>query len=977
VGRLLHRLGLTAARHRIIVLIVWIGIAALAVGLVRVYGAKTDNGLTLPGTDSQAAFDVLAERFPPQQNGTNPFVFHVDDGKLTDPDVKPAIVATYKAIKSSKHVDSVVNPVSSKASDTLLSHDGTTAFMPVLLDIGSGFITDRLAEDILEATAPARKAGVQVAVGGSIGSVLSAPETQESELIGNIAAMVILALVFGSLVAMGTPILTAVIALTVALSAVGLLGHVMSVPSVAPTLATMIGLGVGIDYALFLVTKHLEQLQGGMDVKDSIAAAVASSGSAIVFAGTTVVIALVSLSVAGIPLVSALGFASAIAVLGAVLAAITLLPAILSLLGGSVRRVRVPAFLKPKPRPAGRTRWDTWARGVTRHPWLAVAISLAILIPLIVPLFSLEFGQEDIGVTPKDTTERQAYDLLTAGFGVGYNGPLLIASTLDPVATPSDRYTKKYDRATALKKELKREQTRLQAQADHLKAQQAELELEQAQLERQGATLRRRKAELERQEAGLRAQEAHLRTQAERLVTEASPIVAHLVFILARERFVQHQIDTTTNPDRLRRLHARLARLREKEAATRARLAPLRARAASLLAEARRLEVEADQLRAQADRLEAQAASLQARADRLKAQGAELQTEADDLKRQQKRAEAQKKTALNLQDELTVMLTAAGGDPRGTDPRIVSLQDALTRTSGIVGLFPPQINDAGNAATINAIPERAPSSDATADLVTMIRGSVLPGVTGANGLTSYVGGSTASNVDLAAQIQERLPVVILTVLALSFLLLMVAFRSLLVPVQAAITNLLSVAAALGVLTAVFQFGWGLSLIGLDAPRGTVPIASYVPLMMFAVLFGLSMDYEVFLVSRIQQHHSEGEEPREAVVSGLGAGAHVVTSAALIMFCVFASFIINGDPTVKQFGVGLAVAVALAGLLVVLLAPALLTLFGRDVFRVPRFLDRILPHLDIEGGGGPAEETAPLIPAGETQTSSDRGPDVGV
>ena len=969
MGGFLFRLGGLTARHRIAVVVVWIGLAALALGLVKAYGAKTDNGLTLPGTDSQAAFDILAQRFPPQQNGTNPFVFAVEEGKLTDPANRAAIAATYKAIENSPQVYSVVNPLTKDGKTVgLLSEDERIAFMPVLLKVDSGFITDRLAQTILDATRPATKAGIQVAVGGSIGSVLSSPDTGESELIGNVSAMVILALVFGSLIAMGTPIVTAAFALAVGLSAIGLLGHVMAVPSVAPTLATMIGLGVGIDYALFLVTKHLDQLGEGMEVRESIASAVASSGSAIVFAGTTVVIALASLAVAGIPLVTSLGFASAIAVFMAVLASITLLPAILSLLGDWVRRVKVPAFLRPKPRPVGERRWDAWARGVARHPWVAVVASLVILVPLIIPLFSLEFGQEDVGVTPTDTTERQAYDLLTEGFGVGYNGPLLIASTLQPVAAPSAEYTKKYDRATSLQKQLKREQRRLQAQADVLKQRQAELEREQAQLERKASVLQQRGAELERQEASLRTQEARLRAEAERLVRRAAPIAAHLAAILGRERFVQRQIDQTTDPDRLRRLRARLARLEDKEATTRARLAPYRSRAASLVAQAESLFAQAERLERQAAALTAQGDALRAQGDALKAQGEELQAEADALKQQQAQAEQQKKVALRLKRQLTAMVTKAGGDPRGTDPRIVSMQDAISGTRGVVGMFPPQLNKAGDALIMSAIPERAPSSPATATLVTTMREDVLPPATAGSGIDAHVGGSTASNVDLASVIADRLPLVVLTVLALSFLLLMVAFRSLLVPVQAAVTNLLSVAAALGVLTAVFQWGWGLSFIGLDAPGGTVPIASFVPLMMFAVLFGLSMDYEVFLVSRIQQHHAEGEPPRRAVISGLGSGAHVVTAAALIMFCVFSSFIINGDPTVKQFGVGLAVAVALAGLLVVTLAPALLTLFGRGVFWVPRFLDRILPHLDIEGGAGrgadPAVEEVATRPVDE-------------
>ena len=341
--------------------------------------------------------------------------------------------------------------------------------MPVLLDIGSGFVTVNLAEAILEGTEPARKAGIDVAVGGSMGSTLSAPDTKESAILGNVAAMVILALVFGSLVAMGTPIVTAIFALSAAISVIGLLGHVVGIPSVGPTIATMIGLGVGIDYALFLVTAHLDQLGNGMEVRESIAQAVSSSGSAIVFAGGTVVIALLSLYVAGIPLVSALGLAAAVAVLCAVVASITLLPAILSILGHGILRLRIPGFLRFAPRPPGQTRWDAWARGVTRHPWITIAVALALLAPLIVPLFSLRLGQEDVGVTPTSTTERQAYDLLTDGFGVGYNGPLLIAIELDPPAHPSAKYTKKYDEATSLQ-----QAARARAEAAHRPGEPAE-----------------------------------------------------------------------------------------------------------------------------------------------------------------------------------------------------------------------------------------------------------------------------------------------------------------------------------------------------------------------------------------------------------------------------------------------------------------------------------------------------------------------
>jgi uncharacterized membrane protein YdfJ with MMPL/SSD domain len=966
MGRLLFRIGRFGAHHRLAVVCIWLAAVAMAVGAVRVAGARTDNELTLPGTDSQAAFDVLAERFPPQQNGTSPFVFAVDDGKLTDPDAKQAIDATYRRMKTAEHVYSVTNPLSKDGrSAGLLSDDETIAFMPVLLDIDSGFITERLAEKVLEATEPARDARIQVAVGGPIGSQLSQPDTSTSERIGNIAAMVILALVFGSLVAMGLPILSAAIGLAIATSVIGLLGHLISVPTVAPTLATMIGLGVGIDYALFLITKHKEQIESGVEMRESIARAVSSSGSAIVFAGSTVVVALVSLGVAGIPLVSTLGLASAIAVLTAVITSITLMPAILSLVGGGIERLRVPGFLQMKHRPEGRTRWDAWARGVARHPVLAIGLAVLILVPLILPLFTLRLGQEDVGATPESTTERQAYDLLTEGFGVGYNGPLLIAMRLDPPAHPSAGYERKYDEATQLQAELEKEQKRLERKQSQLERRQAELEAEQAQLEREGAALERRQvrlqrraAELEAEQAALQAQEALLRARAQRLASRARPIVAHLAFILGRERFVRHLIEQTTDPDRLERLRERLARLEEKEARTRDRLEPLVAQGRALLAQAERLRAEAEALarqaaglRTQAAQLQREGAALQAQARDLERQGAALEEQAAVLQAEADAAKRQKQRALRLKSELTDILTQAGGDDRNTDHRVVGVQDALDATAGVVGQFPPQINGAGDAVIVSAIPERAPSSPATADLVVTLRERVLPEATAGGGVVTHVGGSTASNVDLATKIAQRLPIVIATVVALSFLLLMVAFHSLTVPLQAAVTNLLSVAAALGVLTAVFQWGWGLSVIGLDVPRG-VPIASYVPLMMFAVLFGLSMDYEVFLMSRIAQQHAGGKPHREAVPAGLGASARVITAAALIMFCVFASFVINGDPTVKQFGVGLAAAVLLAGTMVVLLAPAMLVLFGTSVFRLPGFLDRLLPRIDVEGGPPP-------------------------
>ncbi|QWF21945.1 MMPL family transporter [Nocardioides sp. LMS-CY] len=1014
MARLLRRLGHFCARHGLVVIAVWVLIVLGVGGVVAGIGAQTNNDLSLPGTDSQAAKDLLQDRFPPQQNGVNPIVFDVSKGKLTDDAYKQAVNESVQAIRQEPHVSSATSPLSSAGHNAgLVAKDGQTAFAPVLLDIGSGDLTPEIAQGIVDATKPAQDAGVTIAAAGSIGSTLSTDDSETSEIVGIVAAMIILSFVLGSLVAMGLPIITAVVGLVVALSVVGLLGHVFAIPSSGPTLATMIGLGVGIDYALFLITRHQDHLRDGRSVVDSVAESVATSGSAIVFAGCTVVIALLALGVAGIPLVSTLGLASAIAVVAAVLVAITLLPAFLGLLGHRIRWLSLPAFLRPK-RKHGTGLWARWAGVVRRHPVIVTVVSLAALVPLIIPVFSLELGQEDVGATSPDTTERQAYDLITDGFGVGYNGPLQVASAFDPVAAPSEEYTKKYDEAQSLQqdlekkqKQLPKQQQQLEAQQRQLEQQQASLQDQQAALERQAGQLQREQADLESQATALQAQQQRLETQQARLQAQRSalerqareladrirPLARELVRLGARERLLERRIDRAQgHPARVDRLRERLADVRKRQTVVHDRLAPLTARARVLGERARRLAGQAaaltrqaDQLRQQADALqrqkaslEQQAAALQRQGDRLQQQGAalqrqgdELQQQANELKAEQQQAEQEQQQAEQLKKELTDMMTQAGGDDRGTDPRVVALQKSLTATSGVVALTPPQINKEGDVVLLSAVPSTSPASDDTADLVGVVRDSVLPETNKGAGVISHVGGYTASYVDLASLISARLLLVIGTVILLGFLLLMVAFRSLLIPLQAAVTNLLSAAAAFGVLTAAFQWGWGISLLGIDTADSSVPIASYVPLMMFAGLFGLSMDYEVFLVSHVQQHHHAGEEARAAVRSALASSARITTAAALIMASVFASFILNDDPTIKQFGVGLSVAVLLAGILVVTLAPAALVLFGRAAWWLPRWLDRLLPHVSIEGESAAEPEPGPAAPPAQSGSGTRR------
>jgi uncharacterized membrane protein YdfJ with MMPL/SSD domain len=1036
LGKALHALGRFCARWPLAALGVWAALAAVVVGLVVAYGTETSNDLALPGTESQQVQDLLTERFPPQQNGANPIVFHVDHGKLTDHANQQAIKDAVKGLRGAPHVHSVTSPLSDAGQTAgLLSRDKQTAFAPVLLDVGSAELDEEIARAVFDTTRPASSAGIQVEAAGAIGTELSDQATESSEIVGILCAMIILTIVLGSLIAMGMPIITAVVGLAFALASIGLMGHLVAVPDTGATLATMIGLGVGIDYALFMITRHQQHLEEGMPLDESIAKTVATSGSAIVFAGGTVVVALVALRVANIPLLSTLGLASAVAVLTAVLAAITFLPAVLALLGHRIHWLSLPAFMRRKRTGGGV--WGSWAGFVTRRPVLLTLVALAFLAPMIVPAPSLAFGQEDIGAAPPDTTERRAYDLITAGFGAGYNGPLQVASRLDPPASPSNEYDNKYAKAKSLQKQLEQdqktlpaEQKRLEAQKKQLEAQQADLEAQQAELEaqqaqleeqqaalqRQGDQLEARGAQLQREQASLEAQSRKLKAEKARLLREkkqliaqrnrlerqaralaaqARPLVRRLAVLEARERVLDRRIaraEANGNDERAARLRDRRQQVRAREADVRTELAPIRREAERLAAQARTLQARADQLQNRADALQAQANQLAARAGRVRAQargleaqkadlqasaselqasadnlraqadqlqqqgaelqqaGVRLQQQADELKADQKTAEQQKKEAQKLQQELTAMVTAAGGDPRATDHRVVKLQNALSGTHGVKTLTPPQTNKNGDVVLLSAVPTTAPATEATADLLVEVRDDVVPKATAEGGITTYVGGYTASYADLATLISQRLLLVIGTVILLGFVLLMIAFRSLLVPLQAALTNVLSAAAAFGILTACFQWGWGIDLVGLDTASDTVPIASYVPLMMFAVLFGLSMDYEVFLVSHIQQHHLAGEPARQAAASGLRTSARITTAACLIMTSVFASFILNGDPTIKQFGVGLASAVLLAGVLVVTLAPATIALMGEAAWWLPAWLDRFLPHIDVEGGG---------------------------
>jgi RND superfamily putative drug exporter len=711
----LYAIGRFCSRHHWPTIAVWVVIAVALVLVGQTGESKTNDNLTLPGTGSTEATELLEDNLPEQAFGSNPLVFQAKAGaSLTSPKYKAAVEESVKRLNALHDVNSAVNPLSPQGAD-FLSKDRSIAYVPVVLGVGPSELTEAQALAVLDAGKPAEYVGLRVSVGAYVGQQLSKPDTGVSDAIGIAAAIVILLFAFGTATAMVLPIFSAILGLACALSIIRLLEHVVQVPSVASTLATMIGLGVGIDYALFIVTRHKLQLSDGMELRESIARATATAGGAVVFAGFTVVIALCSLAFAGIPLVSTLGFTAAIAVVIAVGAATTLLPAMLGALGPRINSLRVQIG-KTHPDDAEPQGWRRWARGVAGRPWRSALAALAILIVLAIPIFQLELGQNDLSALPKSTTARQAYDSLTEGFGPGVNGPLLIASEFDSAA-------------------------------------------------------------------------------------EAKKVLPPL----------------------------------EK---------------------------------------------------------------------------------------------AIGG---ATD--VAAVSEPTLDKSGTVGVF-------------TVISNSTPWADETVSLVEGLRDTTIPGALAGTKAGSFVGGQTAGYIDLATQISDKLPLMIAIVVGLSFIVLLLAFRSLLVPLKAAAMNLLSVAAAYGVVTAVFQLGWGSSLIGLDH---AIPIVSFVPLLMFAILFGLSMDYEVFLLTQMREHYTKHEDEKEAVIEGLANTGRVITSAAAIMVCVFTSFVLNGNPIVKEFGVGLAVAIAIDSTLVrCLLVPAIMVLLGKRAWWLPRWMERVVPHVSIEG-----------------------------
>ncbi|MFE4477356.1 MMPL family transporter [Kitasatospora xanthocidica] len=710
----LYRLGRWTFVRRRLVTFLWVAVLAAVGVLAAKAPAAPDDGFAMPGTEAQKAFDLMNERFPGghADGASARLVFVAPSGqKITAAPNQQAVERTVGELAGSEQVTSAVDPFKMKGA---VSADGTTAYATVSYSAKAGEVSKTATDTLEQAAQHGRDAGLKVEIGGT--ALMAKPDAGgSSEAIGMALSAVVLVITFGSLLAAGLPLLTAVIGVGLGMALITALGSTLGLSTTTGTLAMMLGLAVGIDYAVFIVSRYRAELAEGRTPQEAAGRAVGTAGSAVVFAGLTVVIALAGLSVVGIPILAKMGMAAAGTVVIAVLVALTLVPALLGFLGRKVlprkaRKARGAAAPGAKENGGAR-----WARFILRRP-LAVLLGGVIgLGVLAAPALDLRLGLPGDESKPTSTTQRRAYDLLSEGFGPGFNGPL------------------------------------------------------------------------------------------------------------------------------------------------------------------------------------------------------------------------------------TVMVDAKGvADPKAAADEVAKKVSGLP---GVIAVTPPMFNQAGDTALLNAVPATGPSEAETKDIVHAIRHDAA-GLKTATGATVLVSGTTAMNIDVSQKMSDALVPYLAVVVGLAVILLMIVFRSLLVPLKAALGFLLSVVAALGAVVAVFQWGWLANLIGVEQ---TGPVMSMMPIFMIGVVFGLAMDYEVFLVTRIREGFVHGEEPGEAIVTGFRHNARVVTAAAFIMIAVFAGFIGMSEPMIKMMGLGLAAAVAFDAFIVrMTIVPAVLALLGRRAWWLPRWLDRLIPDVDVEG-----------------------------
>ncbi|MFD7876776.1 MMPL family transporter [Streptomyces sp. NPDC059766] len=733
----LYRLGQTAFRQRRWVLLLWVAVVAV-VGVKGLTAASgSDDSSSMPGIESQKAFDLIAQRFPgtAADGASARIVFVAPDGqKVTAAENRKAIEKTVTDAAAGSQVASAVNPFQANA----VSEDGSTAYATVTYKVTAKDISDGSKSELQQALSNAKQAGLTVETGGNA----VAAQTEAGglgEAAGVLVAALVLLVTFGSMAAAGLSLLTAIIGVATSMLAITALSSAFGLSSSTGTLATMLGLAVGIDYAMFIVSRYREERGKGHAAREAAGRAVGTAGSAVVFAGLTVVVALAGLSIVGVPMLTKMGLAAAGAVLLSVIIALTLVPALLGFWPNAVlpqrlrRRSRTTRnadeeHLATVTGAVAGTRESRWARFVLCRPLPVLLLSVIGLGALALPVADLQLGTSGDEAKPTSTTERRAYDALADGFGPGFNGPLTIV------------------------------------------------------------------------------------------------------------------VDARSAPD------------------------------------------------------------------------------------------------------------AAGA--------VNTVAKKIASTDGVVSVSKPRFNEAGDTAIISATPSTSPTSEETKNLVQTIR-SERAGLESATDATFQVTGTTAANIDVAQKMQSALIPYLAVVVGLAFLLLLIVFRSVLVPVKAAVGFLLSVLASLGAVVAVFQWGWAADLLGVDQ---TGPIMSMMPIFLVGIVFGLAMDYQVFLVSRMREAYVHGQSPGRAMVTGFGHSARVVVAAALIMMSVFSGFITAGESMIKMIGFGLAIAVLFDAFVVrMAFVPAVLALLGHRAWWLPRWLDRTLPRVDVEGEALTRSDTPAVQP----------------
>ncbi|MEU0169198.1 MMPL family transporter [Streptomyces iakyrus] len=725
-GGVLRRLGEWCARHFVIVIIAWL-VALVALQVVsREFGGSYSDNFSLPQAQAQKGLDVLKAHDPQAGGYSSQIVLRDDQQPLTA--LSSQMSTTVADLEKLPHVLSAQNPLTAPGTPSgqqnvgPLSDDKKTAYITVRFNVQPSTLGDDYLDGVDTAVQPLRSAGAEVEYGGPLGE-LARPSADDrvSELIGFGVAVIVLLVGFGSVIAAVVPLLSALISVVGGLAILGLLAAAFTFATVSPTLATMIGLGVGIDYALFMLTRHRQNLIDGMDPVRAAGQAASTSGHAVLVSGCTVIIALAGLSASGVSFIALLGLAAAVTVVSAVVGALTLVPALLGLIGRHIDRFHVRPPIAETEAGAGDTPQGTWhryAQRVERRPLSFLSAGVAVVVILAIPLFSIQLGHIGDGADPTSFTDRRAYDLMADAFGPGSNGPLTVV------------------------------------------------------------------------------------------------------------------IDQTNVP----------------------------------------------------------------------------------------------------QSQRSALASKA--------------QQSLDQVQGAAVVTPLTPTQDGDILLGTVYSTKSPQNAATTDLTNRLVDDTLPDAVQGTDAKGYVTGTTATQVDFRDIVASQLPVIIAVVVGLAFLIILAVFRGLLVAVKAAVLNVLSIAASYGVVVAVFQWGWGGPALGV---HGKVPIESYVPMMMFAIVFGLSMDYEIFLLSRVHEAWLRTKDAEGSVAHALEITARVITCAALIMVSVFAAFIVSDNIVVKMLGLGLAVSVLIDATVVrLLMVPAVMTLLGRHAWWMPRWLDRVVPHIDAEG-----------------------------